>query len=198
MSKTARIFFLLFLVLLLSGCGMEEGTVSYDLTTEYETSSLSDGGEEQPENLVYVSVSGYVNTPGVFVMPKGSRVYEAINAAGGVSDQGDTSHINLVNIIQDGATIYVPRLINEDGCNPYEIGESDGLQRSPGNDGLVNINTANINELTALAGIGNKKAEAIIAYRERVGSFEKIEDIMNVSGIKEGTFEAVKDKITVY
>ncbi len=177
---------------------MEEGTVSYDLTTEYETSSLSDGGEEEPENLVYVSVCGYVNTPGVFVMPKGSRVYEAINAAGGVSDQGDTSHINLVNIIQDEATIYAPRQKNEDGCNSYEIGEGDVLQRSPGNDGLVNINTANINELTALAGIGNKKAEAIIAYRERVGSFEKIEDIMNVSGIKEGTFEAVKDKITVY
>lgn len=173
------------------GCGAPRENLSYVEEQNSEESILLDEKPKEESldaSSVYVSLQGCVNEPGVYIVPKGSRVYEVINLAGGTTDLADMSAINLVDIIQDGMKLYVPKLSTENEENSYNDQYSQ----------MVNINTASLNELCTLSGIGETRAKAIIAYREKHGSFNKIEDIKNVSGIKEGTFEKIKDNIRVY
>lgn len=178
-------------ILFLCGCKNSVPEISYSKTTEKENDWSGDdnrapvyGGAEN--EAIYVSVMGYVKEPGVYIMPKGSRVYEALNAAGGIVPPGDVNGVDLVNVLKDGARVYVPG-----------AGLSDGkASEAPG--GAININLATANDLTNLPGIGPSKAKTIISYREKNGPFSSIEDIMNISGIKEGTFEKIKEYITVY
>ena len=183
-------FFLFFLCILfpaLCACG-EQDRISYadesDIYEDYEALDF----EESRASLrgeIYVYVSGCVMNPGVYILPDGSRIYDAVNAAGGVTSEGDESLMNPVNIISDGDRIVVPQ--------KKDITEEKGSI----DNGVVNINQAAVAELTTLPGIGETRAKAIIAYRDKHGSFSKPEDIMKVSGIKEGTFEKIKDFISV-
>lgn len=154
---------------------------------------------------IYVHICGAVTEPGVYVLSAGSRIFEGIEAAGGFREDACEDFINLAQPLQDGARIVIPTLeeaeeARQEGLYPayqdiYQEQQTQGEAEAA--DGRVNINTATEQELSGVNGIGAGKAAAIIQYRQENGSFACIEDIMKVSGIKEGTFEKIKDKITV-
>lgn len=166
---------------------------------------------------LFVHICGEVMNPGVYELPEGSRVYEAVEEAGGFTQDAAADYVNLAYILEDGWKIEIPS--RENWENPEIDGEgkaagiSSGIlpgdgQRGIGNktadsggngagDGLVDINTATKQELITLPGVGESRAESIISYREKNGGFSRIEDIMKVEGIKEGMFAKMKDKICV-
>ena len=187
--KKSFLFILIALGTLMCACGGRE-RISYaeEMFMDEENSALDSQSESKASfrSQIYVYVSGCVVNPGVYIMPEGSRVYDAVNAAGGVTSEGDESRMNMVNIIHDGDRVVVP-------VAAEYAGES-----AENGTGLVNINQATAAQLTTIPGIGESRAKAIISYREKHGAFSKIEDIMKVSGIKEGTFEKIKDYIEAY
>ncbi len=142
---------------------------------------------------IVVYISGAVPRPGVYALPKGARVQDAISAAGGFLADADKTGINLARQLDDGEQLDIPfgegasLVIPTPGAEEVEPGEAD----------LVNINTASQAELETLPGIGPTTAQKIIEYREENGPFQSTEDIMNVSGIGPGTYERIKDLITV-
>ena len=162
---------------------------------------------QEPEEFIYVHVCGQVVSPGVYQLLKGSRVYEAVAMAGGCTEQGAPDCLNMAQELTDGMKIQVPdqetarRILEEQASGAGVINPSETGPDSPGTSGegaaLVNINTASREQLTTLPGIGESRAEDIIRYREEYGGFQKIEDIMKVSGIKEAAFQKIKDRITV-
>lgn len=184
--------------------------------TAFESSNGKAGAEnssaaqEAVSSDIYVHICGAVESPGVYILAAGSRVYEGIAAAGGFREDACEDFINQAGILQDGQRLVIPTEeeaaeVIADGS--YQALWQEGAQQagetgmaesqSGGAGGLVNINTATETELSAIPGIGVGKAAAIVQYRQENGSFSSIEDIMKVSGIKEGTFEKIKDKITV-
>ena len=175
-----------------------------------EAPARESGAQESTAlSTVFVHVCGCVENPGVYEFPEGSRIYEAIEAAGGITEEGAGDFLNLALPAEDGMKVEVPdrelaRLLREQGISPE--GTALGRGQTAGADLLggqapggpkVNLNTAGREELMTLDGIGETRAEAIIRYRETYGGFQTIEDVMNVSGIKEGAFEKIKDDITV-
>ena len=175
---------------------------------------LSEGDMPPREDmpLVYIHVCGLVCTPGVYGLPAGSRVYEAIEAAGGFSEAAVPDYLNLAQVLEDGMKIQVPdrdqaeewkaRGLTQSGISMG--GGTAGVQTSGrtgsgegGSKARVNLNTASREELMTLRGIGASRADDIIHYRQEFGGFKSIEDIMNVSGIKNAAFEKIKDSITV-
>lgn len=192
MSIKTRKLFLLFLLFPVIGCGNVQGEISYE-NGEFEYEEELSGNEPEliePEAYVYVSLTGCIKHPGVYILPKDSRVFEAVNAAGGATEEGDLSAVNLVNIMQDGQQIVIPKIKEESD-------EYGGYEQTV-EDGKVNINTASCADLCTLPGIGESKAKAIISYREKNGKFKKSDEIKQVSGIKDGTFEKIKDSIVAY
>lgn len=144
-----------------------------------------------PPLVVYVS--GEVNNPGIYNLSLGSRLVDAIEAAGGMTTQADTQTLNLAQVLTDGMRIEVPDLL------PVGQGTSgDDISRgSVSVSILVNINTATSDELEALPEIGPHLAQEIISYREANGPFESIDEIMEVPGIGTITFNTIRDLITV-
>jgi competence protein ComEA len=139
---------------------------------------------------IRVHVSGAVRQPDVYELPPGSIVKDAVEAAGGPADDADLDGVNLAVELRDQQQVYVPRQGEVSPISPTVGG--GGASAGP-----VNINTATAAELETLPGIGPKTADAIVEHREANGPFETIEDIMDVPGIAEGTFEKIKDGITV-
>lgn len=182
-----------------------------------EAGTVSGTGPIQETVLpdIYVHICGAVENPGVYILAAGSRVYEGVAAAGGFRKDACEDFVNQAGILQDGQRLVIPtteeaEAAKADGSYPalwQEAARNTEVQNpgaggmaddSSGNtDGLVNINTATESELSAIPGIGTGKAAAIVQYRQENGYFASIEDIMKVSGIKEGTFNKIKDKITV-
>lgn len=153
---------------------------------------------------VIIHVVGEVNSPGVVTLEEGARIIDAINAAGGKTEEADLSKINLAYVVEDGTQIYIPRInenLNQVELISTEAGQSVVINNSnineEENNTKVNINTANKEKLETLPGIGETTAQKIIDYREQNGKFTKIEDLQNVSGIGEAKFNSLKDKITV-
>lgn len=145
--------------------------------------------EKEP---VIVHVSGAVVSPGVYEIDSGMRVYDAINAAGGFLDSASDDNLNLAQIITDGEKITV--LTKKQA---KKIKKSDDGKSSTDNNILININTASKEELMNLPGIGEAKADAIIEYRENNGGFKSTDEIMGISGIKEGVYSKIEKYITV-
>ena len=133
-------------------------------------------------------VCGCVNQPGVYEVEEGTRIFEVIELAGGLTQNASEVAINLADEVSDGQQIYVP-----DQEEAVGISFAQESQES----GLVNINTADSAMLQTLPGIGQQKAEQIIQYRESHGGFSSIEEIKNVSGIGDSTYERLKQSITV-
>ena len=168
--------------------------------------------ETQPE-MIYVDVCGAVANPGVFQLAVGSRVFQAIEAAGGYLPEAVQNCVNRAGVLTDGQQLYIltQEEMERQGLDPAEMagasdgqmngsagtGQNAGLTVQAQQDNRININTADEAQLTTLTGIGATRAQAIIAYREENGPFAAIEDIMNVQGIKEGTFAKIKDEIVV-
>ena len=160
--------------------------------------------EESNSKKVIVDIKGMINNPGVYEVDSDLRVNDVIELAGGLKEGADTSNINLAKLVSDEMTIiiYSTEEVLEKFkqevciCNcPYI--QNDACINSNNDDNLININTAGIEELTTLTGIGDVKAEAIIKYRSEVGKFKTKEELLNVEGIGEALFEKIKDNITV-
>ena len=156
--------------------------------------------------MCYVYVCGAVNAPGVYELPTGSRVYEAIAMAGGMTGEADGRSLNQAAQVADGQQITVytkeeaeklPKNGSGAGTAEQSAGSGEDLSAGGTRKAKVNINTAGREELMTLHGIGAARADAILAYREKHGSFSRIEDIMNVEGIKEKAFAKIRDDIVV-
>ena len=158
-----------------------------------------------------VQVSGAVKEPGVYQMKEGSRLYEAIQLAGGLLPNAYDRNLNQAERLSDGQRVYVltreevDELVSR-GQKPEDLAvlaagdiSGTGTEGVSGksSDGLVNINTAGPEELMTLSGIGSSKASSIISYREENGPFEHPEDIMQIPGIKQGAYNKIKDQIKV-
>ena len=155
-----------------------------------ETNNKDEKVENRHDEKIFVDVKGAVKHPGVFETTKDKRVKDLIEEAGGLLDDADTSTLNLSQKVKDQMVIYVLK----HGEKPKQI--SDGGSSSSNAD-VININTANKEQLMKISGVGKTKAEAIISYREKNGDFKKKEDITKVRGIGKATFEKIKDKIEV-
>ena len=155
-----------------------------------ETNNKDEKAENRHDEKIFVDVKGAVKHPGVFETTKDKRVKDLIEEAGGLLEDADTSTLNLSQKVKDQMVIYVLK----HGEKPKQI--SDGGTSSSSGD-VININTANLEQLMKISGVGKTKAEAIISYREKNGDFKKKEDITKVKGIGKATFEKIKDKIEV-
>lgn len=142
---------------------------------------------------IVVHITGAVPRPGVYALPEGARVQDVISAAGGFLAEADKELINLARILEDGEMLDIPYAEGFSPVIPTPV-EPPAIEASTD---LININTASSFELETLPGIGATTAQKIIAYREANGPFISIEDIINVSGIGPGTYERIKDLITV-
>ena len=184
-------FFLLILCALLSGCAYSSPeTVRYE-DTSFSSDPLSsisyDETVPETDDTIYVSVMGEVVSPGVYILPENSRVFELINEAGGTTKDADLTGINMVLKLTDGMQLYVPGISSSE--NSVQAGSSFNTPA------LININTATLEELSTLTGIGATRAKAIIDYREKNGPFNTKEDLMLVNGIKQGIYDGLKDEI---
>lgn len=177
-----------------------------------DRTELSDASSEETKTLV-VHICGAVSAPGVYELPAGSRIIDAVEAGGGFLPEADEACCNLAEEIVDGCQIYI--MTKTESCADGQTEKKAGIQTSPDSDmqttdrnvrsnsapalenGLVNLNTADVAALMTLPGIGESRAKAIISYREQHGAFAQIEDIMKISGIKQAAFSKIKDKITV-
>ncbi|MFR5244847.1 MAG: helix-hairpin-helix domain-containing protein [Clostridium sp.] len=154
--------------------------------------------ENSEKSGVYVYICVEVIKPGVYELSGDSRIYEAVDAAGGFTENAARECVNLASKVSDGMqiTIYNREEAASLQADSASVGGNAGKSGTSGS-GLVNLNTATKEELMTLKGIGESKAEDIIRYREKSGGFKKIEDIMKISGIKEAGFQKIKDNITV-
>lgn len=142
---------------------------------------------------ILIHVTGAVLQPGVYALPAGSRVQDAVQAAGGFSPEADTQALNLAAFVQDGGRIFVPRLATPTLLLPPAAGNTTPMPVVfP-----ININTAELSELEALPGIGPEIAQAVITYRQEHGAFQTLQGIIDVPGIGPGIFKDIKDLITL-
>lgn len=166
------------------------------IVEQIDSSTTKDTGqtEERIETKIYVHICGQVRYSGVYCLEEGRRVMDLVDMAGGFTDDAARDYINLAQKLIDGQRIYIPST-EETIENPalYEGFGEDALVGQK--NGKVNLNTADKDTLMTLTGIGEAKAEAIIRYREEHGSFQSIEEITQIEGIKNGVFDKIKDEI---
>lgn len=163
----------------------------------YIANDISDSSNEISEIVVHID--GEVLNPGIVHLNSTSRISDAINSAGGITNIADVSKINLAYQLRDGQKIYIPSIYDEE-ITIYitnDAGENVLIPDSNQASNLININYATSSELQSLSGIGESTANKIIQYREEYGNFKSIEELMNVSGIGESKFKAIKDLICI-
>ena len=201
--------------------GKESAVAAADISQKKQNESAEEPAPEVEKQLpeisdtpqnIYVDICGAVTSPGVYELPYGSRVFQAIEQAGGYLPEAAASYLNRAKELSDGQQIYVPTqeevnsqvlAVTQDGTEASSGNDTDngtGQEASgedTGTEQKIDLNTADVSQLTTLTGVGESKALAIIAYREENGPFTSAEDIMNVPGIKEGTYEKIKDKIAI-
>ena len=204
---------LLFVAFLWLTCGSgrtnQEQTTYTDLSKltsqssqeeESSSSSLS-SSSSTPSQDVMVDVKGAVRQPGVYSLKAGARVTDAIAAAGGMTDVADSRSVNLAASLADEAVVYVAtQEENISVIADKDASQGQGSNTAGGtgqNQGKINLNTASSEELQTISGIGAKRAEDIIAYRESHGGFQSVDDLKNVSGIGDKTLDKIRDSIYV-
>lgn len=165
---------------------------SVEETTVVETTVVAEKAEVSTtqEAVIFVDIKGAVKNPGVYQMKVGDRVKDALDAAGGLTEEADSQKVNLAKRLEDQMVIVVPKVGEESEEIP--TGET---RKEATKEGKVNINTATVEELKTLKGVGEKKAEAIIEYRKKNGSFKTKEDLMKVRGIGKKLFESFEERI---
>ena len=182
------------ILLILVGVGglFSKKEESVEETTVVETTVLADKTEVSTtqETVIFVDIKGAVKNPGVYQMKVGDRVKDALDAAGGLTEEADSQKVNLAKRLEDQMVIVVPKF----GEEAEEIPAGETRQEAT-KEGKVNINTATVEELKTLKGVGEKKAEAIIEYRKKNGSFQTKEDLMKVRGIGKKLFESFQERI---
>ena len=169
---------------------------------------LTDGSGQplDTDGIVYVDIGGAVKHPMLAELPSGSRVEDAIEAAGGLKKDADMTSVNRAQILTDGEKVYIPEEgEGTEGTGSGGSGSGSGAASAGGSgaemvgisSGRININTADVTLLQQLTGVGPVTAQKIVDYREQNGKFQSIEDLKNVSGIGDKTFEKMKDDITI-
>ncbi|WP_112443606.1 helix-hairpin-helix domain-containing protein [Streptococcus sp. 596553] len=167
----------------------EVAAVSKDSSTEKEVK------KEEPveQDLITVDVKGAVKAPGIYDLPVGSRVNDAVQKAGGLTEQADSKSLNLAQKVSDEALVYVPTKGEEAASQQT----GSGMASSTSKEKKVNINKASLEELKQVKGLGGKRAQDIIDHRETNGKFKSVDELKKVSGIGAKTIEKLKDYVTV-
>ena len=182
------------ILLLLVGVGglFSKKEEAVEDVTVVETTVLVEKTEDSTtqEAVIFVDIKGAVKNPRVYQMKSGDRVKDALDAAGGLTDEADSQKVNLAQRVEDQMVIVVPKVGEEATEIPSGVTSKEAAK-----DGKVNINTATVEELKTLKGVGEKKAEAIIEYRKKNGSFKTKEDLMKVRGIGKKLFESFQERI---
>ena len=170
----------------------EVAAVSKDSSSEKEIKK--EEKEESPEqDLITVDVKGAVKSPGIYDLPVGSRVHDAVQKAGGLTDEADSKSLNLAQKVSDEALVYVPTKGDEAASQQV----ASGTTASTSKDKKVNLNKASLEELKQVKGLGGKRAQDIIDHREANGKFKSVDELKKVSGIGAKTIEKLKDYVTV-
>ena len=196
------LFVIAFVFYLIKNTGEPDLTVS-KLPTEgaknyqaLESSQTSDTAIASPQ-MIIVDIAGAVVNPSVVELPAGSRVFEAVEKAGGLTSEADVKWINQAEMLTDGQKIYIPTKQElKDIGTDVPLSDLPGIVKQSG-QGRININTADAETLQQLPGIGPVTAQKIIDFRNKNGKFCSIEEITDVSGIGEKTLAKFKDKITI-
>jgi len=182
------------ILLILVGMGslFSKKEESVEETTVVEMTVLAEKTEVSTtqETVIFVDIKGAVKNPGVYQMKAGDRVKDAIDAAGGLTAEADSQKVNLAQRVEDQMVIVVPKVGEEAEAIPAGV-----TSKETSKEGKVNINTATVEELKTLKGVGEKKAEAIIEYRKKNGSFKTKEDLMKVRGIGKKLFDSFQERI---
>ena len=170
----------------------EVSAVSKDSSSEKEVKK--EEKEESPEqDLITVDVKGAVKSPGIYDLPVGSRVHDAVQKAGGLTDEADSKSLNLAQKVSDEALVYVPTKGEEAASQQT----GSGTTASTSKDKKVNLNKASLEELKQVKGLGGKRAQDIIDHREANGKFKSVDELKKVSGIGAKSIEKLKDYVTV-
>ena len=170
----------------------EVEAVSKETSTEKEVKK-EEKEETLEQDLITVDVKGAVKSPGIYDLPLGSRVYDAVQKAGGLTEEADSKSLNLAQKISDEALVYVPTKGEE--AVSQQIGS--GTPPSTSKEKKVNLNKASLEELKQVKGLGGKRAQDIIDHRESNGKFKSVDELKKVSGIGAKTIEKLKDYVTV-
>lgn len=177
------------------------GQGSENISDAETVASASDEVLTKTESMIYVDVCGAVANPNVYQFPENSRVFQAIEAAGGMTEDAAQGYLNLAQVLTDGQQIYVPTKEEVESLDlsiqSADNNVTEAANVSENSSTKVNLNTADAETLMTLSGIGESKALAIIAYRDEQGGFHSVEELMNVPGIKEGTFSKIKENIAI-
>ena len=187
-TKMAAIVLIMIAAVVFFGQNGEKDEIPIQLPEEAENTEVAESTTEGTEKAdLYVDISGQVKKPGVYQVPDGTRLFEVIKMAGGLTIDADKDGFNQAEVVSDGEKIIIPAK-----------GEATDIVTSPGTTptGLININTADSTTLQEIPGVGPATADKIISYRNENGRFMSKEDIKNVSGIGDKTYEKMKDKIT--
>lgn len=170
----------------------EVAAVSKDSSSDKEVNK--EEKEESPEqDLITVDVKGAVKSPGIYDLPVGSRVHDAVQKAGGLTEEADSKSLNLAQKISDEALVYVPTK-GEEATSQQAASETPP---STSKEKRVNLNKASLEELKQVKGLGGKRAQDIIDHREANGKFKSVDELKKVSGIGAKTIEKLKDYVTV-
>ena len=170
----------------------EVAAVSKDSSSEKEIKK-EEKDESLEQDLITVDVKGAVKSPGIYDLPVGSRVHDAVQKAGGLTDEVDSKSLNLAQKISDEALVYVPTKGEEAASQQV----ASGTTPSTSKDKKVNLNKASLEELKQVKGLGGKRAQDIIDHREANGKFKSVDELKKVSGIGAKTIEKLKDYVTV-
>ena len=169
-----------------------QAAVSKDSSSDKEVNK--EEKEESPEqDLITVDVKGAVKSPGIYDLPVGSRVHDAVQKAGGLTEEADSKSLNLAQKISDEALVYVPTKGEEATSQQAASGTSPSTSKEK----KVNLNKASLEELKQVKGLGGKRAQDIIDHREANGKFKSVDELKKVSGIGAKTIEKLKDYVTV-
>ena len=170
----------------------EVAAVSKDSSSEKEVKK-EEKEESTEQDLITVDVKGAVKTPGIYDLPVGSRVHDAVQKAGGLTEEADSKSLNLAQKVSDEALVYVPTKGEEVASQQA----ASGTTPSSSKEKKVNLNKASLEELKQVKGLGGKRAQDIIDHREANGKFKSVDELKKVSGIGAKTIEKLKDYVTV-
>lgn len=170
----------------------EVASVSKDSTSEKEVKK-EEKEESLEQELITVDVKGAVKSPGIYDLPVGSRVHDAVQKAGGLTEQADSKSLNLAQKVSDEALVYVPSKGEEAASQQA----ASGTTPSSSKEKKINLNKASLEELRQVKGLGGKRAQDIIDHREANGKFKSVDELKKVSGIGAKTIEKLKDYVTV-
>jgi len=162
-----------------------------------ETQQRSRKSATVSNKMVYVDVKGAVNHPGVYSVKSGLRVQDAITKAGGVAANADMNHVNMAKQVTDQQVVYVP--VTGEVTTPM-VGEAGGTEMTGSESSaapIININSASKDDLMKITGVGDKKADLILQYRQEHGQFKTVEDLKNVSGFGDASVAKIKDQLAV-